>query len=289
MNHNVSNVLIEHLPRLQCCNVHINYDTVSCHQHQQRPAHIQLTDQHIELIVDANHDNDDSSSSSEKCTTRIELPRSLYVNASTVSLLVHRPSSISFRVCTDRAHTFDEELLCRTMPTACRIDDEQSKRRTRLQPSVRPGQRVRLRCTNCDQLLSADDDKRGGLKFGRVLELPSENCDAADWFCCQHKPSTDSGCDANEHDSAERVQNPAKMDVRPLDLLYGLYSFVVHSQRLSASTATVIRDRRAVHCSSCDIRLGDYLRHNATMKLWNEAINFVVLEPTVANVSGPDV
>lgn len=257
----IERAFIEHMPRLQCCNVYINYTAT---ESLDEPANFALTNNRIEL-----------SQSAAGTALQIEVPRCLYINSPTMSMLVHTPGAISFRVCTDRAQTFDEEYLCRAMPSASIVQQT----RIRLVPSLQTGMRVQLKCEECQAPLSQF------IAFERILELPSENIDAGEWFCHHHKAdgNGDGGGhhhhdekDSDDTDDADERSNVARVQARPLDLLYGQYCFVMHWDRLSG---VGIRNQRFVYCL-CGVELGTYMRHNETVKLWNEMIGFTALRPS---------
>lgn len=265
--------LLEHLPRLQCVNVHIQYkqtaieDDAAAAQDQPPPtvppARFAINNARIEI--------------GER--TSVELPRCLYINAATLSRFVHTPGHISFRVCTDRANTFDEELLCRVLPSAMRLQ-QPPHAKPALLPSVRREQRVQLRCVDCCEPLSEF------IAFERVLPLPSDNLDADEWFCHhrhgEHSHAAASAdaaaaeCGELDNDAAdadavaEARTNAGKINARPLDLLYGQYCFVLHYGRL---INTSVRQQRYVYCA-CGAELGEYYRHTETVKLWNETVSY---------------
>lgn len=268
--------LFEHLPRLQCVNVHIQYvqrdddddATSTTDADTERPAVVAaparfaINNARIEIGASA----------------FVELPRCLYINAATVSRFVHTPGHISFRVCTDRANTFDEELLCRVLPNAMRLK-QPAHAQLPLPPTVERGQRLQLRCVDCRQPLSEY------VAFERVLPLPSDNLDADEWFCHHAGGGHAHGHDAAEAGAAAACgeldadadadcatvaarSNAGKINARPLDLLYGQYCFVLHHFRL---VNTTVRQQRYVYCA-CGAELGEYYRLTGTVKLWNETV-----------------
>lgn len=261
-------VLIENWPRLQCTNIYL---TLNSEQLVQQ-AQLHLTQTQIRLTFP---DDDDKFTAD----IIIAIPPTLCVQIDTLSQLVKQSKHLSFRLSTNRAHAFDEEYLCKIMPNT-RISGH---KRLKLVPSIQPNDLVRLKCVGCDHWLSEV------VGFQRVLELPSDNLDSADWFCQHHNPANGNGHSHSHSDGdaieelrelgavdgkTKDVQNFTKIAARPMDLLYGQFYFVVSVERLGG--AKLIRND--VHCDDCYQKLGEFHGNNETVKLWNEHVVFRVVK-----------
>lgn len=255
----VSSVLIENWPRLQCTNIYL---TLTSDQLVQE-AQLHLTQTHIRLSFNDEYTPD----------AIVNIPPSLCVQIDTLSQLVKQSKHLSFRLNTNRAHAFDEEYLCKIIPNT-RISGH---KRLTLEPCVKPNDLVRLQCTACEHWLC------DVVAFQRVLELPSDNLDSADWFCHHHENghshshSKDDALDELRELGAavppkETAQNFVKIAARPMDLLYGQFCFVVNIERLSGAKLM----RNDVHCGDCYQKLGEFHGNNETVKLWNEHILFQI-------------
>lgn len=251
----ISKVLIENWPRLQCTNIYLTLESEQLVQQAQ----LKLTSSQLRMSF-----NDESTP--DACVT---FPPSLCVQVDTLSQLVKQSNRISFRLCTNRAHAFDEEYLCKIIPST-RISGHQ---RLKLHPSVKPDDRVQMECSACNHQLS------DVVAFQRVLELPSDNLDSADWFCHHHVKGGEHSHDhtvpdelheLNETAQPKETQNFTKISARPLDLLYGQFYFVVSVERLSGATLV----RNTLECGDCRRCIGEFHGNNESVKLWNEHVVF---------------
>lgn len=278
-NYYVKRVLIEHLPLLRCYNIYIQYAAKSrfYDNYEQQPAQVRCTS--VAIFLDR---------------TRIELPAQLRLNVVSISRYYHRPGRISFRVCAERAEpdaaapkADDDgdgdgdgvaELLMRPMPAGAVDSMRQpwlgpARPRQLPKPSVQAGEFVEFFCGDCGQTIT------GGVRFERVLPLPSDNVDASEWFChgpggqCKHNAKAKDVAAKEEKPSAKSFQltsNASRIaDMRRLDLLYGHYYVLMKRELLNAGMG--VRLERFLHCE-CGEKLGEVYEANGTAKLWNDEV-----------------
>lgn len=114
-------------------------------------------------------------------------------------------------------------------------------------------------CNNCSGPLSSV------LSFRRILELPSEQMDANDWFCHKH--------DTNSCDDQQDLFSASQLTPRKSDLFYG--NFFVLIQRTHIVNIQINSQHRMVHCKRCLSHIGDSVDADVAIKLWNGNIKII--------------
>lgn len=241
----IKNILIEHFPRLKCANFSIvfnkSFEDVSSVRIHLRPT---------EIFVGFEND---------RCTT-IELSTlSVQIQIDSLSLLIVKGDLISFRI--NIASSFHEELLKINSNTTNQLP----KLFKRITLSIQPNEEFHVICDNCAGPLS---DK---LHFRRILELPSENMDANEWFC--HKPhqSHSHSDDQTCNDQTDQF-NINTLTPNNNDLLFG--NFFALFNRNNFTNIQVNSIQKMVHCRRCLNHVGDCLA-NDSIKIWNGNIKIL--------------
>lgn len=225
----IENILLEHFPRLKCANFFILFDKTF----NDVPS-VRVNLRPTEIIVHFANDY----------TTTIDLePLNIHIQINSLSLFIAKSNLISFRI--NIASSFREEIL--TMNST----DEVSLPK-RIEVVVKPAQEFSIVCDNCSGPLS------GSLSFRRVLELPSENMNANDWFC--HKPEA-GACNGHQETSSGFNLSPAEDD-----LFFGNFSVLIHRSHIINIHFNL--QLKIIHCRRCLCQIGESA-NDRTVKLWN--------------------
>lgn len=236
-------MIIEHRPRLQSANFFMQFDGPIG---DEEKINVVLRSDSVEI---KRHGADGAAVGGLLVSTRGLLD----VLTNSLSALVAKDGYLSFRVSTNSRH-FQSELL-RSQPNQLEVD--------RLKSNVILNTEYVIKCSNCTRDLG-----RG--KWTRILELPSENFDAGDWFC--HK----------------------KIDIdvaspRPTELFYGYYYWLANAD-VFEEKKVMIKTSQLVYCKRCLQFLGqrmngrdDKLKEDGggadgAIKIWNENLRFQVAD-----------
>lgn len=239
----ISNVLIEHLPRLKCANFFILFSRTL--------ADISLVRVHLRPTEISVHFDSRRSTIIDLATL------SVHIQIDSLSLLIAKNNLISFRI--NIASGFREEIL--STPA-----DDLRLQSVRL--SVLPNEQFHVICGNCSGPLS------DLLAYRRILELPSENMDANDWFCHKH----DADDSSHQHRCNGDQPQPAISDFKSLasltasdaDLLFGNFFALFNCTRFT--NIHVNTSHKQTHCRRCLHHIGVCINNNKTLKLWNNSI-----------------
>lgn len=237
----VSEVLIEHWPRLQCVNIFIQFTQQFI---DAGSVHINLTKREIRVDGDAN--------------VTINVRDHFTLNTHSLSLLIIKSNYISFRLNTNNNEGFDEEFLHNDLVRPASTVNS----RLSLAPSIFAKNEVTIMCSTCTAPLLQN------ICFQRILELPSDNLDSSEWFCHKHDHKTHTDHELPSLD--QEKFNSAKVTARPQDLLYGEFFFLLNSKEVNNTLAR--HDR--VHCKRCLSHLGELQVRTESIKFWNENIKF---------------
>lgn len=239
-------VLFENRPNLQVVNVHLQY-----HTFDPTPVQCMLHTDHISLSQGAQH-----------LRLRLELPAKLQMQARSLSAMVHTPGWFSFRVCTDQQQgAFATEFLPTGPESATGKRAAKSTAADADTLGVHKTMRVSLLCQDCRRPLT------DALCFERILELPSENMDESEWFCCHKNGGGE--CSTSSDDHTADAMPAARFAPRPHDLLYRKYYFMV-----AKSIVRQVKEREGFVDCSCGEELGENLKQNDAFKFWNETVAF---------------
>lgn len=250
---NTPNILIEHLPRLQCANFFLLFknpfaDNASVNVHLKSNCIIAYFD----------------GDASKKITIELQSV-GLQIQINSLSLLIVKKNLVSFRVNTSKE--FYNEIL----PVGPSVDALNNYSSPKLELNVRPNDKLKIICDNCSAVLS------DLLSFRRLLELPSENMDQSDWFCHKHPPpnsqtkssSDDHSCHYQTKERCETSNNFSDHLQDECDLLYGNFYILLN---LDVFKHILFDDqKKVVHCRRCLKHLGEYQR-DKTVKLWDNNV-----------------
>lgn len=244
----ISNVLIEHLPRLKCANFFILFSRTFADISSVR-VHLRPTE------ISINFDNYRS--------TIIDLATlSVHIKIDSLSLLIAKNNLISFRI--NIASGFREEIL------SAPADDIRLKS---IHLNVQPNEPFHVICGNCSGPLS------DLLSYRRILELPSENMDASDWFCHKHDADDSSHqhqCNGQAPSTISDFKSLASLISNDGDLLFGNHFALFNASRFT--NIHVNSSHKQTHCRRCLHHIGVTVNNNKTLKLWNN--NIKVRKPT---------
>lgn len=232
----IENILLEHFPRLKCANFFILFDKTF----NDVPS-VRVNLRPTEIVVHFANDN----------STTIDLePLNIHIQINSLSLFIAKNNLISFRI--NIASSFREEIL-----TVNSTDELGSLKRIEL--IVKSLTKFSIICDNCSGPLSSL------LCFRRILELPSENMNASDWFC--HKPETHS---ANGHE--DEGCNSINLSPAKDDLFYGNFSVSIHRSHII--NIHINLQVKTIHCKRCLCQIGECV-NDRTVKLWNGNIKII--------------
>lgn len=249
----VKSIFVELRSRLRSCSVYI---TTAFNLNKNCNLRISIKASCLVLYynVVSERPRRDSVSSSDsfsddeaEIVQEIRMDEFCHVIPNSMSGLKIEKNSISFRVLTEAVSGgsfYEEQLLLNTNQNSKAISHAPVI-------DVNVDEEVKIICGNCVNVVSND-----GLKFERVLELPSENIDMSEWFCpCSHGHS-------HKHEIT--------MKSKKCDFLYRLTYFVVGQEILSAKTNKFNCKRNTYHCNRCLAWLG--LKNDDKVKLFNSTV-----------------
>uniref|UniRef100_A0AAG5DLA0 E3 ubiquitin-protein ligase E3D n=1 Tax=Anopheles atroparvus TaxID=41427 RepID=A0AAG5DLA0_ANOAO len=251
---NIERVLIELRPRLQSANFFIAF--------RRNFAAIESTT--IDLANDRLTIAVGKGAARERYEIRVG--DFFQLHTQTLSSLVIKNRYLCFRVNTNESNFGTELLNVPGQGGGGPGEFEELK----LAVNIEPDKRYLLLCSNCGGSLipQAPDDGIEGVVFRRVLELPSEQMDANEWFCHRHDHAGDG--EGASHQSEENGL-AGKLEPQPCDLLYGPFYALLHRTALQR---VHVRNERFVHCRRCLQFLGTIQKSRPCVKLWHEAVRF---------------
>lgn len=217
----VREFLVEHRPRLQSASVFIHLgDSVR--------ESVKVSVKPTEILL--------------KFPTRTlkVLLEQFTLNTRSLTSMVASGRHISFRINTNHGQ-FDEEVISEGNPSGF-------SQGLIIPVNIKANQTFDIVCGNCRAPLVP----RGSIFLRRILELPSENADASDWFCHKHTGGTG-------------ILTP-KLD----EILYGHYFFTMNRR----SVVNVREKNSLIYCQRCLQMLGKSLE-GERMKFWNENVIFI--------------
>lgn len=159
----ISEIVIEVRPRLQCANFFIQF---SQHFASQDAVNLNVRSNAFTIKIDDRHYS-------------IDLKNFINLNTRTLSQLVIKRNYVSFRINTNE-HSFQNTPSPPRHPPPHDEVNANTKTQFKLSPALNFNEESDIRCSNCDNIFLQKQS------FDRVLELPSDNLDFSDWFC--HKP-----------------------------------------------------------------------------------------------------
>lgn len=255
---NTPNILIEHMPRLQCANFFLLFKNPFA---DNASVNVHLKTNCIVVYFDGDHTNQMS----------IELASiGLQIQINSLSLLIVKKNLVSFRVNTSKE--FHNEIL--PMSTVDALNNYSSPK---LELNVCPNDVFKIFCGNCSAILT------DFLTFRRLLELPSENMSQSDWFChrgAPKQPSKSSNDESASHSCQHEVHTHEQNDTNAnfcdrvqdgCDLLFGNFYILLSFDVLKS--VLLDEQTKVVHCKRCLKHLGESQR-DKTIKLWD--INFKI-------------
>jgi len=223
----ISQIVIENRPRLQCANFFIQF---SDHFFSQDAVKLSVKPDKITITIENDR------------YYQIELKPHFNLHTRTLSQLVIKKDYINFRINTNECE-FSTELL---KVKEINANNENFK----LNPLNLVGdESYDIKCSNCENVFAKEH------KFSRILELPSDNIDMAEWFC--HKP----------HDMKPNSLNPGVDEV-----FYGLFFFLLNTENLLG-----LRFKgKLTYCKRCLQFLGELNdpKKKDSIKLWNDSVTF---------------
>lgn len=160
-------------------------------------------------------------------------------------------NTISFRILTEPKNggNFYKELISTNTI-------ETSTKGNVLKLNVKVGSELNINCANCSNIISMN-----GLKFDRILELPTANLDMSEWFCHGH---------GHGHSHSDTITETIDIKPNKNDLLYRLTFFVINNKLLADKTNKFNSKRDIYHCNRCLAWLG--LKNKDTVKLFNSEV-----------------
>lgn len=254
----MENVLVEHFTRLKCANFFIlfrtSFDDLPAVTVNVRETSISIENANTESII-------------------ISLESiGLQLQINTLSLLIVRHESISFRINTSTSEHFHNEILPLN-------DDNKDRPPVHLAISIEPSAAFILHCDNCTASLT------DSLCFRRILELPSDNMDLSEWFC--HKPhdkcappepshtkstasNTSTSCEPSSSLANDRDKyNCAKFVPEQEDLFYGQFFVMIDLKHFA--NVKIDADTDMIHCARCLKHVGERVKRKSA-KIWNRNV-----------------
>ncbi|KFB51794.1 AGAP010713-PA-like protein [Anopheles sinensis] len=257
---NIERVLIELRPRLQSANFFIafrrNFADIES-------TTIDLANDRLTIAI--------GKGAAARERYEIRVGDFFQLHTQTLSSLVIKNRYLCFRVNTNES-SFGTELLNMQQEGGGGSALEEYEQ-LKLAVNVEPDVRYVLLCSNCGGSLNAQPDTEiEGVAFRRVLELPSEQMDANEWFCHGHDHSTGEATGGTSHQGEKHEKLTInKLEPQPCDLLYGPFYALLHRTALQR---VHIRNDRFVHCRRCLQFLGTCQKSRPCVKLWHEGVRF---------------
>lgn len=239
----VSSIIFENRPRLQCANVFINFT-----QNFSSVEAVKLSVQTEQVIVEV-----------EDHKYLVQFSDYFKFHTQTLSQLIIKKNYISFRINTNEADFSTELLRVREL---CLNNNDDFK----LTPKIKPTETHPVTCSNCS-------NKFVEITFGRVLELPSENLEMSDWFCHKHGEAAHSSEFVDEASCDEAAKhNHQKFKPGSGDVFFGNFFVLLKSELLQG----VRIKGNMVYCKRCLQFIGQLTSNKTrdTVKLWNDTVNF---------------
>ncbi len=248
----INQILIEYSSRLQVANFFILFakrfaDTKS--------VKILLKSSEIEIHYD----------DGQRIT--LDLTEHFQLETCSLSLLNIGGDNVSFRLNTNNDNSFRFEYL------NLNNNNESPADILKLKINVDAGEDFQIICSNCTGPLTAV------VNYQRILELPSENLDLSEWFCHKHHPTTTETTNIttttnshhHHHIDAKEKFNFAKFNPRDTDLLFGQFFFLYNATKLN----NVKTKDNFIYCRRCLNFIGETVRRDTTIKIWDENIKIL--------------
>lgn len=244
----ISNIIIEKRPRLQCANFFITFTQNFV---QQEAVKLNVTPDRLMITFDGRE-------------FLVNLSTHFKLHTKTLSQLIIKKNYVSFRINTNMEN-FSLELL--------HVEKEVGVNNNAfiLKYNVEVDTPYKIKCSNCTNVLTEE------VNFGRILELPSENMDMSEWFCHKHQNHTEETCVENSDETffdetIEEKFNSNKFKPRTNDIFYGSY-FGLFNMKLFKSVRT---KGRLTYCKRCFQFLGELtnLKYKDSIKIWNDTVTF---------------
>ncbi|XP_045507918.1 uncharacterized protein LOC123703804 [Colias croceus] len=255
----VKNIFVELRSRLRSCNVYIttNIDfSKNCNLKISIQANCIVLNYYNNRLkrsdslssIESLSDYSDDDENNVTCSIPIE--EFCYVIPNSMSCLKIDKNTISFRILTEPKNgSFYSEFLS---PSSL----ENKIKVSTMVINLKANEEVKIICGNCSNVISND-----GIKFDRILELPTSNLDMSEWFCHGH---------GHSHGNTS-----SNIEIKPnkLDFLYRLTFFVVNNSTLAEKTNKFNMRRSIYHCNRCLAWLG--LKTKDTVKLYNSEVKLL--------------
>ncbi|XP_063698392.1 uncharacterized protein LOC134829293 [Culicoides brevitarsis] len=248
----ISNIIIEKRPRLQCANFFITFTENFV---QQDAVKLNVSADKLVIRFDDRE-------------FLVKLSDHLQLHTKTLSQLIIKKNYVSFRINTNMEN-FTSEVL-EVHPTTNANNNSYL-----LESGLTLNTPYKVHCSNCTNILTPDE-----VIFGRILELPSENMDMSEWFCHKHGTcgASEAVSDTNNDESRfydESIEdkfNSNKFKPGTKDIFYGNY-FGLFNMKLFKNVRI---KGKLVYCRRCFQFLGELtnLKYKDAIKVWNDTVNF---------------
>lgn len=258
----IKNIFIELRARLRSCNVFITTGvdfTKNCNLKISIQANCIVLNHYKNDDSSKRRDSlssieslsDCSSEDDEEVSCVIPVREFCKIIPNSMSCLKIDKSTISFRILTEPKNggNFYKELLSTN-------NIETTIKSNPLKLNVTVGEELKITCANCSNVVS-----NTGVKFNRILELPTANLDMTEWFCHGH---------GHSHGSSSQAEPQINLQPNKTDFLYRLTFFVVNNSILAEKTNKFNSKREVYHCNRCLAWLG--LKNKDTVKLFNSEV-----------------
>lgn len=259
----ISNIIIEKRPRLQCANFFITFTQNFA---EQDAVKLNVTPDKLIIKFDDRE-------------FLVKLSDHFQLHTKTLSQLIIKKNYVSFRINTN-TENFCSELL--------HVKDEQQVNGVNnnafvLNFQVKVNTTYKMKCSNCTNILTEE------VNFTRILELPSENMDMGEWFCHkhQHDKVPEETCEGNNDqkffdDAIDEKFNSSKFKPGTKDIFYGSY-FGLFNMKLFKSVRT---KGKLTYCRRCFQFLGELtnLKYKDSIKIWNDTVNFETISPPIETI-----
>lgn len=260
----ISNIIIEKRPRLQCANFFISFTNNFV---EQDAVKLNVTPEKLLIKLDE-----------REFVVKLS-DHFLQLHTKTLSQLIIKKNYVSFRINTN-TENFSSELL--------HVKDEVNgvnNNAFALRYQVKVNTTYKIKCSNCTNILTED------VVFTRILELPSENMDMSEWFCHKHqhdvKPPEEDCVGNTDHqkfydDAIDEKFNSSKFKPGTKDIFYGSY-FGLFNMKLFKSVRT---KGKLTYCKRCFQFLGELsnLKYKDSIKIWNDTVNFETISPPIETI-----
>lgn len=242
----ISNVIIENRPRLQCANFFITFTNKFS---SVDAVKVNVSFEKLSISFDNREFN-------------VNFSTFFQLHTRTLSQLMIKNNYISFRINTNEG-SFSSELLHLN-------ESNVANNNFNLIVNAKINTPYVIRCSNCTNSLIDQT------KYNRILELPSDNMDMSEWFCHKHhshgNDEAENGGSTFFDDNCDERKNGLKFKPSNTDIFYGNF-FAIFSM---TSFKNIRTKGKLVYCKRCFQFLGEItnLKTNDSIRVWNDTITF---------------